>query len=45
METSLKRKSVLVVEDVLHRQEIDVRITLSFDRKRGSLNDGDTGQR
>ncbi len=32
----LEGKSLQAVLDDLHRQEIDVRITLSFDRKRGS---------
>ncbi len=32
----LDEESLQVVEDGLQRQEIDVRITLSFDRKRGS---------
>ena len=32
----LEGEPLQVVEDVLQRQEIDARITLSFDRKRGS---------
>ncbi len=32
----LEGKSLQAVLDHLHRQEIDVRITLSFDHKRGS---------
>ncbi|GAA0249704.1 hypothetical protein ACFFQF_31870 [Haladaptatus pallidirubidus] len=30
-----RRESVQIVEDVLHRQEVDVCVELSFDRKRG----------